>query len=412
MRRFHAFAPSIVICFALSLPAHGETALARAFAEAWQLQPASASFAERQRAAAARLGAAGAWTAAPPSLEIATRSDRFNRDRGARENEVGLVLPLWLPGERSASQAAAAAEAAWLDGRHAAQRLELAAILREAWWGWQAARNDVQLAEQRVAAAEVLRQDVARRFAAGDLARADLNQAASALALARAQQAENLAALAEARYRLESLGASPEDSAAVQPEPLPESVAAATVESARVEEAHPRLRELRARSEAAQRDLELARRQSRANPEIAVSTRRDRALAGERSEQTWALALRIPLAEGPRQEAKVATANAEAIEAGILLEREAVRLGREAATARSQLQAATQQLRAASERAALARETRAFYEKSFRLGESDLPTRLRIESEAFEAERALGRAQVGEARSLSRLRQSLGLLPE
>ena len=45
-------------------------------------------------------------------------------------------------------------------------------------------------------------------------------------------------------------------------------------------------------------------------------------------------------------------------------------------------------------RARLARENRGFYEKSFRLGESDLPTRLRIESEAFEAERALGRARI------------------
>jgi len=66
----------------------------------------------------------------------------------------------------------------------------------------------------------------------------------------------------------------------------------------------------------------------------------------------------------------------------------------------------------AERRATLARETRGFFEKSFRLGETDLPTRLRIEAEAVEAKRALMRARIGLAQGISQWRQSLGLLPE
>jgi cobalt-zinc-cadmium efflux system outer membrane protein len=404
MRTVTGVAPAIIISLVLCTPALGETPLSRAYAEAWQRQPAAAALGERERAAAATLNAAGAWTAAPPSLEAKLRSDRFNDNDGAREDELGLALPLWLPGERSGSLALAEAEGEALSRRGEALRLRLAQVVREAWWGWQSALNDAALADERAAAARRLRDDVARRLAAGDLSRADLNQAEGALAQALAQQAEAAAALDGARYRLESLTGSPAAGAALEPEPVPVP--------ANPGAAHPLLRELQVRGEVARRRVDLARAQDRANPEVALSARRDRAGNGDPNKQTLALALRIPFSAGPRQDARVALANADAIELGIEAEREQERLAREVAAARQQVDAGRRQLAAAADRARFARENRGFYEKSFRLGESDLPTRLRIESEAFEAERALGRARIALAQGISQLRQSLGLLPE
>lgn len=49
--------------------------------------------------------------------------------------------------------------------------------------------------------------------------------------------------------------------------------------------------------------------------------------------------------------------------------------------------------------------------KSYRLGESDLPTRLRAETERFEAELAHARAQIETRRAISKLNQAHGLLP-
>jgi cobalt-zinc-cadmium efflux system outer membrane protein len=160
------------------------------------------------------------------------------------------------------------------------------------------------------------------------------------------------------------------------------------------------------------RGLELARSRDRANPEITIATRRERGVAGEALAQTWALGLRIPFSAGPRQDARLAEANAELIEASLGAARERERIGQEIAAARSRLAAARSQLLAADERARLAAESRGFFDKSFRLGESDLPTRLRIEQEAFEAGRQLNRARINEASSLSAYRQALGLLPE
>ena len=61
---------------------------------------------------------------------------------------------------------------------------------------------------------------------------------------------------------------------------------------------------------------------------------------------------------------------------------------------------------------ALAGQTLDLIEKSFRLGESDLPTRLRTTQEAFEAARQLAASRIELAAAVSQWRQALGVLPE
>ena len=80
--------------------------------------------------------------------------------------------------------------------------------------------------------------------------------------------------------------------------------------------------------------------------------------------------------------------------------------------ARMRVEASRTQLVAVERRAQLARESRGFFDKSFRLGETDLPTRLRIEAEAAEAERQAARTRIELAAAISAWRQALGLLPQ
>lgn len=381
--------------------------LAQAYAAAWQRQPVAQAVGERENALRARRSAADALTPEPPSIELGGRTDRFNQQRGATEQEIGLVLPLWLPGERSASQALAEAEMGALGGRMAALRLQLAGEVRDAWWGWQLAGNEQTLAAERVAAARRLLNDVARRVAAGDLSRADQHQAAGALAAAEAQQAEAEVALESARFRMQALTGQLPIAAGPVPEPL-----VGELPGGELTAAHPLLRELQAKGDVSRRSLELTRARSRNNPEIAVGTRRERALAGDSMEQTWVLALRIPFSSGARNEARLAEANADLIESRLQFDRQGERLGNERAAAQAQLLAARKLLAAAELRAQLAGENRGFFDKSFRLGETDLPTRLRIELEAFEAERQASRARINLAQRISAQRQALGLLPE
>ena len=426
-------------------PGVGTKRLGEAFAAAWARLPAAQGLPERERAAAARNAAAAAWTPQPPAVEFGARSDRLNRNQGADEGEAGLAIPLWLPGERGGARAQAAAEADAQAARAALLRLDLAGRLRNAWWDWQLAEAEWQAAEGNVASAGRLRDDVARRVAAGDLARADRHQAEGAWAALREELAIARQRRDEARFQLRMLtgeapaslpvaGRLPGDAgaggAAVRGAGAPAAqagdsavLAAATAEAAGEPEtpppadtgwleAHPQLRELAALGEAARQGETLARVRSRANPEITVGTRRERSARGDAIEQTWALGVRIPLSSSDRHVAAQAEAAAVRMESEALLQRERERLAEAAELARHQRLAADERLAAAETRARLARETAVFYDKAFRLGEADLPTRLRIAQEAFTAERALIRARIQLAAAVSAQRQALGLLPE
>ncbi len=193
----------------------------------------------------------------------------------------------------------------------------------------------------------------------------------------------------------------------------PAVTAAAEPEPAATEAGtHPAIAELQDRASAAERAAVLAATQSRANPELTLATTRDRGALGERYGQTVTLAVRIPFGGGPRHDSRVASARADAAEAQAQLALDRTRLQSERDAVVARVDAARVQLAAAERRATLARETRGFFEKSFRLGETDLPTRLRIDAEAHEAERQAARSRIELAAAISAWRQALGLLPQ
>jgi len=373
------------------------------FEAAWTRQPEAQAMQARRDAMQAQRRVAEAWTPEPPAFEASHKTDRLTRNDGARELEVGIAVPLWLPGERRGSAALADAEAAAVESRAGAARLRLAATVREAWWNWQRAGVETDVARGQLDSARRIAADVARRAKAGELARADQHQADGAVAAAEAAAAQAKAALTVAALQLKALsGTTPNvlPAAAAEPEPT-------TTEAAM----HPALAELQDRSTVAERAAALAAMQSRANPELTVAATRDRGMAGERYGQTVTLAVRIPFGGGTRHDSRVASARADALEAHAQLALDRARLQSERDAAQARVDAARTQLTAAERRAALARETRGFFEKSFRLGETDLPTRLRIEAEATEAERQAARSRIELAAAISAWRQALGLLP-
>jgi cobalt-zinc-cadmium efflux system outer membrane protein len=325
--------------------------------------------------------------------------------------EVGIAVPLWLPGERGRSAALAEAEGAAIESRATAAQLRVAAAVRDAWWQWQRARIEVGTARDQLDNSRLIAADVARRAKAGDLARADQHQADSAVASAEAGLAQAEAGLAAARQHLRALaGATP---AATASSGVAETLAEPDPGAAATElEAHAALQELKDRATVAERTVALTATQPRTNPELTLSTTRDRGARGESSQQTVTLAIRIPFGAGPSFDARSANARAEATEVQAQLGLERERLNAEREAARVRVEASRAQLAASERRAQLARESRGFFDKSFRLGETDLPTRLRIEAEAAEADRQAARTRIELSAAISAWRQALGLLPQ
>lgn len=389
--------------------------LVTAFEAAWQAHPAAASRPSLRAALAASQEAAQAWTAQPAAIELRGQTDRTGLNRGQQELEAGLSLPLWWPGERQLAQAAAQQAERGFEAQGATARLQLAGQLRDAWWAWQRAQAERQLADTQVTHARALRDDVQRRVRAGELSRADGHQAEGALAQALITQAHAEAQVSQGWQGVRALlgegphavarppDASGEAPLGAEPAPTPSTEDLAT---------HPLVHDLDQQADAARLNAALADVRTRAHPELLLGAVRGRDQRGEPPQNRIVIGLRLPWGESPTERAQAARAHAEAAGLGAQASRQRLQAQLAIDGARTRWQASQRALDAAQRRASLARETQAFFDRSFQLGETDLPTRLRIDREAQEATRQAALAAIELAAATSAWRQAAGLLPE
>jgi cobalt-zinc-cadmium efflux system outer membrane protein len=113
-----------------SAAAPGNTvSLKDVFDTAWQRLPEAQAFQKRRDAVQAQAKAASMLSPEPPSMEIGQRSDWLTGNKGAREVELGITVPIWLPGQRTASADLAQAEISFVERKLLASQLRLAAFV-------------------------------------------------------------------------------------------------------------------------------------------------------------------------------------------------------------------------------------------------------------------------------------------
>lgn len=359
---------------------------------------------QRQRAEADRVAASSLW-AAPPALLFGYRDDRWQRDTGYREAEVAVAWPLWLPGQRDARGAAAAAGVELAELARIAARLRVAGEVREAAWTLVALQAEQAQAEALVRSLQELADDVERRVRAGDLARADDLAARAELLSAGARQAEARQRLVEARsHWVVQTGL---DVLPVLQQPPGEPAVAVGGGMA----AHPELRLATQATELASKRVEVTRSSNRDPPEIALGLRQEVPGRSELTQNSIAIGLRLPFGTDDRNQPLQAAALSELDVAQTREQRLRVRLDAGAAAALSALRSADRQLADARDRAALLRERAQLIDKSFRAGESPLPDLLRALDAAAQADAALARQQAALGLAHARLQQAHGLLP-
>ncbi len=384
-----------------SAPATGSVTLRAALDAGWQRAVAARESEGQRRRAEADRTAAGSFWAAPPSLELSHRNDRLHRNAGSRETEVGVAVPLWLPGQRAARAGTADAAASQALAAEQVARLRLAGELREA--AWQLAASDAEGA-QADAQAQGLKQladDVERRVRAGDLARAD----------ALAARAEHLAAAAlqfEVRQRLQAARA--RWTLLTGPAAAPDLTSDNDLTPGAVA-AHPELQLASQSTELARQRVELMRRSRRDAPELTVGVRQDVPGRAEASQGSMVVGLRLPFSTDDRNRPLETAALSELDVAQTHEQRLRERVDSEIAAARDALRSAQAQLDAETARARLLRERAALIDKSFRAGETPLPDLLRARAGAAQADSAAARQTAALGLARARLQQALGLLP-
>ena len=382
--------------------------LKQALDAAWRLSPSTRAEGNRRSELAAKEKAATSWISGEPVAGIAHRTDGLNRNEGFREYEAGLELPLWNPGVRAAAQADVSAQRLGFDGQFQLAKLKLAGELRTLSAGIATAQVELDLNKRKLSEATALTQDLSRRVKAGENARVDSLQSQ-----VLEQQAQAAIAQAESQLlRFQSQWRSLTGMSTVAPpdEPLASSLSGQS-DAVTLSPDHPALRSAQARVSSAQAKLALAAADKRDPMSVGLGVARERANFAGANDTKLRIALRIPLGGDNRNAPRQAAAAAELDTAQADLDAAQRQLPAEVAAATSDLRAARAAQTAARERVRLSTEVQTLITKSWRLGDSDLPTRLRADNEQFEASLSFAKASVDVQRGIANLNQAHGLLP-
>lgn len=384
--------------------------LAQAVEAAWQRNHSAAGPQGLSLRAAASEHSAAGLLAAPPALAVSTRTDRWNNDAGAREHEIGIALPLRLPGQRDARQAAARAARAVAERSVAVERLRLAGQVRELAWGIAALQAEAAAIDAQRRTLRRLADDVERRVKAGELARTDalaaqgdaLGAQAAALEIEQRLQAERVrwTALTGLAEVADLSGEANAENGVAADTPPPPGI-----------DAHPALQLAARVTAAARREADVARGDRSDPPELSLGYRRERTERGRGYDASVVIGLRVPFGGEARNlplqaSAQAALDNALADEARLRLQLEG-----ELALAREAVRSIAQQLDALRARAGLLRERARLIDTSFRAGQTALPDLLLVSGQTVQAEAALARQHAALGAARARLHQALGLLP-
>lgn len=320
-------------------------------------------------------------------------------------------MPLWLPGQRDAFEATVSASVHETEEMLIRRRLEVAGLLREAWWTAQRAARLTEVARQRVATAQEIGANMKRRVELGDAAKtdallADNETLAAETELAQAIGSEKVAYL---NYAALTNGGTPTGSLEV-------------LEPTRDMELHPELRALRAAVSRAETEAKLVERSPIDNPEVGVFMRQDhnyqyvtgadQPFQDQRTDSTTVgVHFRVPLPTDARNEPKRAAAEAELVKTQAEYERASRVILAQVQAARESLAAAQKAAVVAKKRLVLASEQFALSQKSFALGETSAFDLYRVRQLQLEAQKMEANARIDVGVAISRVNQALGYAP-
>jgi len=371
------------------------------FEKTWANSPQGKTVVAKREEATASRTVAESLFPGTPRVGIAQRTDRWNDDLGNEESEIGVSVPLWLPGQKSARLAVAEADGDENQRSIAATRLAVAGELRAALWSLYLAQSEAAVAGERVEAAVKLETDVARRVKVGEIARSDLLLVKQETSSARAAAAEAKSRVLRNTQRYRVLTGS---------DRLPDNPQEPVMVAA-TDDLHPRLAAGQAIAERARAGMKLAQESRRDAPSIGVQYRRERDASGAIPRDSVGFAITIPFAGEVRNAPLIASANTALIQADAQYQRLLAEVDAEVKEAEAQLESTRIGAELAFDREQAAAERLTLMRRAFELGETSLVELLRAQTQATEASIELGRSRARLSAAQANLNQARGITP-
>lgn len=349
-------------------------------------------------------------TPGSPYVQGLQRNNTGGNLRNFNETEMEAGIPVWLPGQRDAMEQTVSTGVIEVEAKLSHRRLEVAGLLRDAWWAAQRAAREVSVARNRVATAQEIGADMTRRVELGDAAPADALLAKNELLAAQTElaQAEGAEKVARVNYAALTGGAPPDG--------VLENAKAADIDE------HPSLRGPLATLRRAEAQLALIDATPIDNPEVGVIARQEynnqyttdptEPLSNQRTNSTTVgVRFRVTLPTPGRNEPRIAEAQAEITRARADYEKARRVVAADIQGARANLAAAQRAASLAKQRLSVANEQFDLTRKSFALGEIGALDFYRVRQLQLDAQRSEAAASVAVGAAVSRLNQAQGYAP-
>ncbi len=360
-----------------------------------------AAFQEESRALEQR---SSSWIAGYPMIFLQYIDDALlGQSAGMTEVQTGYQVPLWMWGQKEASQKVTEESRRAAEFYIKALKHEIAGLVRNALWTVRLVENRRELARQIYEVAERLTAVVQRRVELGDLARADLLLAESDQLEKKTLMVQAEAEVMHARKAYQNLTRMTRAPQRLEEQLSPQQA---------LDERHPSLAAAEASVERAQAEVEFTRLSKQGNqPTILVGTNSTEIDTSHNMGTGANLVLQVPIGGDDWHAPQVAQANLAMNEK--IVQRETLRRQLEKALheARHTLEVDRAALAIAERRKTIARTQIDMSKIAFEAGEIALIDYLKIQASAQSAIRDAAERAILVQKDISTYNQVIGVMP-
>lgn len=335
------------------------------------------------------------------TLSINHENDLITHSDGFQEWELGVDMPLWLPGQQQQKLSLSEKMSAVLPASQQQIKLDASETVRDLVWAIVINKTDLEQAKQAWQTAQELESDVVLRVESGDLAGMD-RLLANTHVLDMNKQA--MIAEAELEYSLEIY------SKITGKQALPEQYREVLSNKTVIDQSHPSLGLLQQKIATLIAKQSLAQYNGVTNPNLSVGIRSERDDDHESFQHSIALGLSFALNGTVYSKPAVADAAKKLADAEIDYQNLEWQLNVILSEQLHDLELKKQQLELMIERDKITQQYLLLQQRAFDLGEIDLVSLLRSRVLADESRNQKQSMEISMQRSISMVNQALGII--
>jgi outer membrane protein, heavy metal efflux system len=415
-----------LLAFSISFIANNANAnnMQELFNQAWPKNAINKSYNSTNLAISAKHRNDQGWLAETPSLEISTKNSMLINDSGMRNIEAAISLPLNLKNEKAATRNLSIAEISALRYQKSLAALELSGEVRARYWQFILVQQELSVINKKLANMQKIAEDTAKRLRAGDIAKSDYTQAQANVYNAQALHIEATAKLNQAKNDMLGMGIDINVQDKFEEE---SNISAAdiSVDMLNYISNHPLYAAIQANKTLVNKQniLSMLKALNVQKPELKIGLSYERSSFSEKFGTVAMVGIKIPLSKissklsfggfnnnlNNNLRAATMQTKSDQEQASANLELMQQKLQVNIQSSLDKIKSSTDIHNKYKQQYALQQQNLALFEKSFKVGQTDLASLLRMQQQNFELEMALTKSNIEQYMAVSELRQALGL---